>query len=202
MSRPFPRMRAASAVAAVLAGLLLAAAPSPAQASACEPEVLTQRFAHWGDPARYFLAPDGHFDEDGTGWTLSGGAGVAADEGPDALAGARALQLPTGSSATSSLMCIDIDYPTIRFFARNTGDRNAKLNVTVRFRLADGQWRSLKLADLTAGATLQPTRVVWLLANYLSVYPTWDHQVALRFTPVGDDGTWTIDDVHVDPYAR
>lgn len=200
MSRLFPRTRAASAAVTVIAGLLFAAAPASAAAPACAPETLSQPFAAWGDTAHYFLAPDGRFDAGAEGWSLMGGAAVETDADP--RANGSSLVLPPGSSATSTPMCVDIDYPTMRFFARNTGAPDARLAVSIRFRLSDGGWRSLRLADLTAGDTLEPTRAVWLLANYLSVSSAWDHQVSLRFAPVGDGGHWAIDDVHVDPYAR
>lgn len=200
MPRLFPRTRAASAAVSVLVGLLLAAAPASAATSACVPEALSRPFAAWGDAAQYFLAPDGRFGAGAEGWSLTGGAAVETDADP--RADGSSLVLPTGSSATSAPMCLDLDYPTMRFFARNTGASDARLAVSIRFRLSDGAWRSLRLADLTAGDTLEPTRVVWLLVNYLSVSSAWDHQVSLRFAPIGNGGDWAIDDVHVDPYAR
>jgi hypothetical protein len=185
------------AAAGVVAGLLLATSPASATAT-CTGQAFEQPFASWGDEASYVLAPNGDFGRGGEDWALTGGASAARDEAD----GRSALALPPGSSATSSPMCIDLDYPTMRFFARNAGASESRLAVSVRFRLDDGAWRSLKIADLQAGEAWEPTRVVRILANYLAYYPEWDHQVSFRFTPSGGAGDWRIDDVYVDPYAR
>lgn len=199
MSRNPFRSRVLSAAAAVVAGLLLGAAPASAGADApCAGQTFEHPFASWDDHASYVLAPNGSFEAGATGWTLAGGATVGRDE----IDGRSALALPAGSSATSSPMCIDLDYPTMRFLARNAGAANSGLSVAVRFRLDDGVWRSLRIAELQAGETWQPTRVIRVLANYLAYYSEWDHMVSFRFTPTGDAADWRIDGVYVDPYAR
>src|SRR4051794_5101916 len=62
-------------------------------------------FLPWGDFAGYYFAPNGGFESGSTGWTLSGGAAVVqqANE-PWYLAGfgSRALQIPSGGSASIS----------------------------------------------------------------------------------------------------
>ena len=61
----------------------------------------------------------------GSGWTLERGAAVVHGNEPFYVGGggdACALALPPGGSATTAPVCIGIEHPTLRFFARNTGD--------------------------------------------------------------------------------
>jgi hypothetical protein len=72
----------------------------------------------------------------------------------------------------------------------------------VLFRTPDGVARRLPLAELDAGESLNPTRQILLLVNFLALLPDWDGQVAFRFTPTGSGAQWRVDDVYVDPYER
>ena len=96
-------------------------------------------------------------------------------------------------------MQIGLAYPTLRLFAKNTAG-DGRLTVHVLFQTPDKVQRQLKIADLSAGAEWQPTRVVFILANLLALYPGWDKQVRFRFTANG--GSWQVDDVFVDPYMK
>ena len=86
--------RRGSRLLAAALGLALAAlAPATAQAKTdkhdaanpdtCVPDhVLTNPFGAWGDQADYALAPGGDFESGAAGWTLTGGAAVAAGNQP------------------------------------------------------------------------------------------------------------------------
>jgi hypothetical protein len=145
--------------------------------------------------AWYVPAPDGGLEGGGEEWTLSGGATVV-DGNQPYFAGERSLALPGGSAATTAPMCIGIEHPTIRMFARNTGSPLSTLGVSVVFRDPLGAWQALPVGAVAAGSQWAPTAVMPVVANLLS------DRAAFRFTPLDDRGEWTIDDVYVDPYNR
>jgi len=201
------RIKALGAVLTAAATVLLAAAgpaaaaESPDPASTCGAAANGKPFSTWGDNANYVLLPDGGFEHGGMGWTLTGANVVDGNEtfSVRACGDAKSLSLPAGAVATSPERQIDLSYPTLRLFARNTA-AEGRLAVHVLFRTPDKVARQLKIADLSADAAWQPTRVVFLLANLLALYPGWDGQVQFRFTANGGD--WQIDDVFIDPYER
>lgn len=187
----------------ILGALAILALPGPVQASTgCPERPLDRTFLPWLDPAWYTQAPNGGF-ESGSGWTLERGAVVVDGSSPFLVGGsedARSLALPAGSSATSSAMCIGVEHPTLRFFARNTGDPTSVLTVSVVFRDLLGVRRSLPVGFVTARSSWAPTPIVPVVVNLLSALG--DQQVAFRFTAADGRGEWTIDDVYVDPYKK
>jgi hypothetical protein len=191
------RIQALSATLLAIAGVLVAAGP------ACPTATYEKPFANWNDNASYVLAPDGGFEAKDGKWALSGDAAIAGENESFRVRCATdtsSLQLPAGSSATSSQMSIGLEYPTLRFFARTEAPGDGRLTVHVLFNTPDGTPRQLRIAELGAGVKWQPTRTVFILANLLALYPGWDRKVAFRFTATS--GTWGVDDVYVDPYER
>src|SRR4051794_10752732 len=196
-------------VAALLSALAVAAAPAAdagllaATATRCAPEVFEQPFLPWADPASYVLAPDGGFEGGAAGWTLSGAAVVADNErfyvhAPGEQA---ALELPPGTSATSPAMCVGIEHPTVRLFARQDGSPTSTLRIDVLYNDAAGITRSLTTRRILAGAGWAPTVVPPVIVTLLALLPAERTAVAFRFTAVGDS-SWRIDDVYVDPYSK
>jgi hypothetical protein len=182
--------------AGVLALAALAfAMPSAAKAAGCPEQTSAQTFLPWLDVAWYVPAPDGGLEGGGAGWKLSGGAAVV-DGNQPYFDGERSLALPGGASATTAPMCIGIEHPTIRLFARNTGSPLSALAVSVVFRDALGVSQELPIGVVASGSRWAPTAVMPVVANLLS------DRAAFRFTPLDDRGEWTIDDVYVDPYNR
>ena len=182
---------------AAQAGPLVASAPD------CDDQELAQVFLPWLDPAHYTLAPNGGFESGSSKWDLSGGAQVAHGNESHYVGGAndsRSLSLPAGSSATSAAMCVGIEHPTLRIFARNTGSPLGTMEAEVLFEDADGNVRSLTIGVFGAGPSWEPTAVMPIVANLLPLLPGDHTPVAFRFTPHG--GNWQIDDVYVDPYRR
>jgi hypothetical protein len=187
-----------------LAGILALAAlalavPSGAWASDCPQQSLSQTFLPWLDVAWYVPAPNGAFEGGTEDWTLRGGAQVVDGNNPY-LAGDRSLALPAGASATTAPMCIGLEHPTIRLFARNTGAPLSTLTVSVVFSDLLGVTRSLPIGVIGAGDSWSPTPVMPILVNLLAL--TGDQRVAFRFTAADDRGEWAIDDVYVDPYKK
>jgi hypothetical protein len=186
--------------AGVLALAALALAfPSGARAAGCSEQPSAQTFLPWLDIAWYVPAPDGGLEGGGSGWKLSGAAAVV-DGNEPYLDGERSLALPGGASATTAPMCIGIEHPTIRLFARNTGSLSSALAVSVVFRDPLGGWQALPVGVIAAGSRWTPTAVMPVVVNLLAL--TGDQRAAFRFTPLDDRGEWTIDDVYVDPYNK
>jgi hypothetical protein len=183
----FRRIGPAGVLALAALALLM---PSGAKAAGCPEQPSAQTFLPWLDVAWYVPAPDGGLEGGGEGWTLSGGAAVI-DGNQPYLDGERSLALPDGASATTAPMCIGIEHPTIRLFARNTGSPLSLLAVSVVFH---GQ--ELPIGVVASGSRWAPTAVMPVVANLLS------DSAAFRFTPLDGRGEWTIDDVYVDPYNK
>ena len=172
-----------------------------ASASACDDPPLERPFVRWLDPAQYVLAPDGDFDAGARGWQLTG-AGPVADNEPWNVHGSdrrAALHLARDGSATSPVMCVGIEHPTVRLFARNRGAALGTLTVEVLFEDAFGNVRSLSVGTVLADEWA-PTLPMPVLANLLPLLPGERTPVAFRFT--ADGGDWLIDDVFVDPWGK
>jgi hypothetical protein len=191
-------------VAALAASLASSAAARAADAEAeCPAQPLAQVFKPWHDPGWYALTPNGGFEDGRGGWSLDGAASLIAENEPfhvRAQSDRNALALAPGASATSPSFCVGAAHPTMRFFARNAGALDSKLNVSVLIRDAVGQSRSVLVGAITATSGWAPTPPLAVTANLLAGLGTRD--VALRFTPMDGGGNWAIDDVYVDPYAK
>jgi hypothetical protein len=180
------------------AGVLVRSSPS------CETQPLEHPFSRWLDPAAYTLVADGTFEHAGAGWRLDGASVVAENEpyrvhGDAAVA---ALALPAGSSATSPAICVGLEHPTLRFFARNTGSVLGALQVEVLFEDALGAVHSLPVGVVLGKAGWQPTLPLPVVANLLPLLPGEHTPVAFRFTATGVGSAWQVDDVYVDPYRK
>jgi hypothetical protein len=185
------------ALLVILGALAILALPGPAHASGCPDQPLDRTFRPWLDPAWYAQAPNGGLESGASGWTLERGAAVVDGNEPFHVGGsgdASSLALPPGAAATTAPVCIGVEHPTVRFFARNTGDPTSVLTVSV----VSGD-DSLPVGFIVAGSRWAPTPVVPVIVNLLSLLG--DQQVAFRFSADGR-GEWTIDDVYVDPYKK
>jgi hypothetical protein len=190
---------AAFAVAAPAnAGILVSSA------SDCSTETLSQPFQPWLDYSSYAPLPGGAFESGQPAWSFAGAAAVAPGNESAYVNGSgdlSSLSLPAGSSATSPSMCVGINNPTVRFFARNGGSMFSSLRVDVLFEDALGNLHSVPIATLHGGSSWQPTLPLPVTVNLLALLPGDETAVAFRFTPQSG-GDWHIDDVYVDPYGR
>ena len=190
---------AAAAAPSAQAGLLTASA----SAGGCSQGPSSQVFLPWLDVANYFLAPGGDFEAGGTGWSTTGGAGTGDGNEPYNVTGggSASLSLPAGASATSPAVCVGIEHPTIRFFAKSSGaSLLSALRVEVLFEDSSGNLHALTIGRVGRG-DWAATPAYAVVANLLPLMPGDHTPVAFRFTPEGT-GAWQIDDVHVDPYGR
>jgi hypothetical protein len=198
--------RHAAVLAAVCSSLVLAvpAAEASLLPATCPDQATERPFLPWLDPMSYVLAPNGGFESGASGWKLSGGAAVGAGNEPWSVhddGDTRSLSLPAGSSATSSPMCIGIDRPLLRLFVKRTsGTLLSTLKIEVLYEGASGDLNVTSLGVLALGSNWQPTLPAPILASLLPVIDGDTSVVAFRFTPMS--GSWRVDDVYVDPYAK
>jgi hypothetical protein len=182
------------APAGASAGALVASAPD------CDGQALSQPFAPWLDPSQYTLNAGGDFESAASGWALDGGATVVAGNEPYHVTGAddsSSLKLPSGASATSSTICVGLEHPTLRLFARRATGFVATMSVEVLFEDATGEARSLTIGSVTGTGSWQPTSPMAVVANLLPLLPGEHTPVQFRFSAL--NGGLQIDDVYVDP---
>jgi hypothetical protein len=199
----FPRGRLS--VAFLAAMLALVAFAGAAQAASCPSTGAKPAFAAWGDNNNYVLAPDGGFEAGAAGWSLAGGAKAVAGNESYYLgspADRISLALPPGSSAGSPPICMAIDTPTFRMMARNTGDPSSQLRVTASYKLL-GLLRTQTLGTVTAGSAWVPTTPQSTVLTLATIVGTLiPSAIEIRVAPLDSKGSWQIDDLFVDPFAR
>jgi hypothetical protein len=179
------------------------AGPIVSSAASCDNQVFEQPFLPWADPANYVLAPSGTFEQDLDRWILSRGASVVSGNEPffvHASGESASLSLAPGSSATSASMCVGIEHPTLRLFARNRGSVLSPLNVEVLYEDAGGHPHALTIGALIGKSQWRPSIPMPIVVNLLPLLPGERTAVAFRFSTGVAGGSWQIDDVYVDPY--
>jgi hypothetical protein len=188
----------ALAAPAANAGPLVASDPD------CAAQSLSQPFLPWADVASYQLGPSGTFESGAKGWALSGASEGGGNESFDVHGNGehKSLGLPAGSSATTATVCVGIEHPTIRFFARSgAGSVGSALKVEVLFEDALGNVQSANIGAVNGTSDWAPSAPLPILVNLLPLLPGDHTPVQFRFTPVGS-ADWTMDDLYVDPYRR
>jgi hypothetical protein len=190
---------------AVVAAALLAFAIFAGSAQACSYTGAEQVFSRWGDLHSYVLGPDGGFEAGGSGWSLSGGAKAVKGNESYYLDGghdSRSLSLPAGSAALSPSICMSIDTPVLRMFARNTGDSSSRLRVEAVYSLL-GALRTDVVNDVTAGPSWAPTQEMSVVLGLSTIVGTViPSSIQVRIVPLDGTGQWQVDDFYVDPFAR
>jgi hypothetical protein len=206
-----PRLTCGALLASVLclacftppahAGLLVASATN------CDSATATRPFSRWLDNSAYVPVPGGGFEGEGPSWSARGASAVGGNEpwhvrdaGDDT-----SLAVPAGGSVTSAPICVGLDRPTLRLFARSNGSAVAQLvsalAVEVLFEDAGGNVHSLPIGVVKSPSAWSPTLPMVVLANLLPLLPGEKTAVAFRFTAVGG-ASWQLDDVYVDPKSR
>lgn len=187
----------------VVALLVLTAFAGSAQA--CAYNGAEQVFAPWGDRHSYVLAPDGGFESGASGWSLSGGASVVAGNESYYLNDAgdsRSLSLPAGSSAVSPSICMSLDTPIFRLFARNGGDPDSRLRVEAVYKLL-GLVRTKDVSTVAAGASWVPTQQMSTVLTLSTIVGTLiPSSIQIRIAPLDSKGAWQVDDLYIDPFSR
>ena len=197
--------RIALAVAALVVALALApsafAGPLVASADNCDTQTLSQPFLPWTDPASYTLNPGGSFEDGAAGWSLNGAAVASGNEPFNVTAptDASSLAIANGGSATSAAICVGIEHPDLRFFVKASNPA-ASLRVEVLFETASGDVVSAPIGSTGSSGGWALTVPMPVVANLLPLLPGDHTAVSFRFSATG--GSFRIDDVYVDPYAR
>jgi hypothetical protein len=178
------------------AGRLLAGAD-------CGYDPASQIFAGWGDSAWYALAPQGDLS-DSDEWTLDKEAAVLSEGDP--FSGAvNSLELSKGAEAATPAMCVNLDNPTLRFFARDVGGNGkANLKVDMLYENFDGHIKRLTIAKLKANDQWQPSTPLPIYMNLLAAAsPSGVTAIALQFKAEGlqKDEAIDISGIYVDPYC-
>ena len=208
------RLRTAlvASVAVSALGLLAAIVPS-AQASvlsllpgSCGQQAESQVFARWGDENEYTLVKGGDFEAGTPGWQLSRDAAVVNGNETfyvHAATDSHSLSLPSGSSAISAASCTSIYHPTVRMFVRNQGAPSSHLLVQALYPGLLGGVDTTTIGELSGTSSWEPSPAMPLLLDNLLATVSLDQTViAFRFTPTTGSGSWSIDDVYLDPYCR
>jgi hypothetical protein len=190
MFRPRPLL----ALACALVATAFTAAPASADIgfSDCDTPESSQVFAPWLDYTNYFLAPDGGFENGGSGWALDG---ASVDNGNQSYgSGASSLTVAGGDAATSPAVCVGLEHPTFRFYVRRASVGAAPLRVSVV--LDDGT--AIPVGVVSASSSWQPSPILIVGANLLPlVTGGLSTDVSFRFSTSA--GSYQVDDVYVDP---
>ena len=190
---------AAIAAPAANAGLLVSSAES------CEAQQFSKPFSPWADYANYTPVPGGAFEAGQKAWTLSGGAKVVSGNEKYNVRSSddsRSLQIPAGGVATSPAMCVGLSEPTIRWFQKQSSVLGLTGSMTVSV-LTETSLGVVVETPVGAGlltSAWSPSLTGVVITNLLPLLPDSKTAVAFRFRAV--TGTWTVDDVYVDPYAK
>jgi hypothetical protein len=176
------------------AGLLVQSAPS------CDPQPTSKPFAPWHDQRNYMLAPGGSFESGAPGWQLKGASIVSGNESyyVGGRSHSKSLRLDGGDTATSPDICVGLEHPVIRVFAKNNRLLLSTLTVEVIARTSLGLKVALPIGVVLPHRSWKPTPAFLVVANLLPLLPGDYTPVAFRFRAVGA-GSWWIDDFYVDP---
>ena len=94
-------------------------------------------------------------------------------------------------------MCVGLDEPTLRYFARKNSGLLSTLTVSVQVQLQLGVWVTLPIG-VDLGGAWHPSLPILVVANLLPLLPPDQTAVRFMFAPLLG-GAWQIDDVYVDP---
>jgi hypothetical protein len=204
------RLRTTLLAAAAATAVLAVGAPAAnagllvKSAGNCPTPVTSKVFAPWGDNAEYQLAPGGGFEAGQPSWTLKGGAAIVSGNEPWKVGGrsdSRSVKLPPGATATSPVMCVGLDEPTLRLFAKNNRALLSTMTVEVIFESSLGLTLSAPVGVLLPNGQWKPSPRFLVVANLLPLLPGEKTPVQFRVRSVGL-GTWWVDDFYVDPRCR
>jgi hypothetical protein len=98
-------------------------------------------------------------------------------------------------------MCVGIEHPTIRLFAKNNRALLSTMTVEVIFETSLGLTAALPVGVLLPHGQWKPSPRFLMVANLLPLLPGEKTPVQFRVRSVGL-GTWSVDDFYVDPRCR
>ena len=165
----------------------------------------TTVFAPWQDYAYYFLAPNGSFESGTTGWSLSAGAAVVSGNEPFLPTGTHSLALPSGSTATSPVVCLGPSELFVRLFAADSSGTDSGLRIrVVWYGLLNQVLGASDFATLAHGTPWAPSSKInssgGLQVPLLPILGSTSARI--QITPLGAGSRWQIDDLYIDPWVN
>ena len=191
---------AVAAAVAVLAPASSASAGVISQSATDCPTYQTSKiFSRWLDPFSYALAPGGNF-ESSAGLTFTGGAKLVAGNESSFVGGSsnrQSVLLPRGATVTTGPMCIGLNNPTLRFFARRPGFALLPLMIVEGvYKDKKGATRSLPLIGVPLAGNGWSLQLPFVVTGALLELGS---KTMMQFRFRALSGDWQIDDVYVDP---
>lgn len=185
-------------IAGLVSGLVASpalAASAPIDTSGCAAAALAQPFLAARDANWYSLAPGQSIDSfSGAGWTLSGGASTVTTTLADGTTGT-ALDLPSGATAVSPVICLTSQYPVARMQVRDlAGAEGVAFNVEY-------------LGTNTANTPKNTGQVhgqgtAWSTSDQVNLQPnnqTGWQEVRLVLTGKGTKSHFQVSNLYIDP---
>ena len=213
MDSQFARPRRSRGIALIAAislsglasvGLTAASASVTTAAFPCTTRQESTPFAKWNDAHSYFLMPNGGFEAGATSWALSGGAAVVSGNESsfaNRAGDSHSLNIPMGARATSQTICVGRAETSFRLFVKSPNVTTAKLHVEVDVQ--DPQTGRVVQTGFNVNASAlgsgwSPT--IRMNTPNPGNAGTGTQNLTLVFSATGSPGTWSIDDVFVDPF--
>ncbi len=170
-----------------------------AAANSCDAQAYSQVFKPFGDLNLYSLIPQGSFEGGTDGWTITGSGTVVADagypEGP--AADTASLELSAGSTATSPLICANLQTPTLRLFAKALSKKADYYTVSFTYPASKGAGTYIA-RWLYPGTTWTASPQVYLMTNKINVDSgDWGYIRVSVTAPA--NSALRIDDLYLDP---
>lgn len=189
---------AAGAVAGPLGGPPGGPPAGPGGPAPCTPSALTQPFTALGDTNLYALPGGESYDNvDGAGWTLTGGANLVTTQLADGTTG-RVLDLPSGATAVSPLMCINSTYPSARAMIQKVTGAGG-VSFAISYPDLPGQ------SAFADAGEVQGQGGGWSLSNPVAITSGaligWQ-PVQFEFSVSGQQNEYQLYNFAVDPYSR
>ena len=206
------RRRVLLACTAICAAAAAAAAAPPAKADLLGlggllggncPKTGLPVFSAWGDLHPYYLVPNGGFESGSNGWSLRGASVVYGNE-PFYPSGSHSLALPSGSTATSPVVCIGPNDLGIRMFVSDAGGTDSGLRVRVLwYGLLNQLLGGSDYGTFTPGSGWGPSSSIDSSGGFNLLLPLVGSTSArIQITPIGSGSNWRVDDLYVDPWIN
>ena len=158
----------------------------------------SQVFSPWADPADYYFASNGGFENGAAGWSLNGAAAVVPGSDPFDLSGTGSSSLQIGAGGSASInVCYGLTYPAIRFVAAGDGGP-AVIHVRVISHSLLGVLSTLDGGTFAVGPGWDPSPKLSTLLSAIAA-PLGTKSMTLQISV--DSGTAQIDDLFVDPWV-
>jgi len=191
--------------AALLIALALSASPalagtSPSETALCPGQLFSQPFLALGDLNSYTLVSGSEFNDPPEGWELKGGAKVVSATHPDGSAG-YALDLPSGAVAVSAPVCVTLQYPSARLYAK-TLEGKAGVAVAVSYPETKSEAKPRQVGET------KNTQGAWEASEAFSVLAQLGgkaeetREVRFVLTAGGNSTSTLVYGLYVDPWMK